>query len=236
MRFATTVFCNSWIGLGLEIAEGEVFEFAADQAHSQAVRDRRINIERFASDALLLFRRKKPQRAHVVQPVGQFHDDDADVVHHGQQHFADVFGLAGFGSQQVQAVDLRDAFDQARDVRPKALGNALRGYARVFHDVVQQRGAERGDVQLHVREDVRDFQGMRKVGVAGLAQLGAMLLGGKVKRAAQQLNIARRARLPYLFNQLAGSAVCRALVVRSVLAPMPTSEGSPTGFSSEDMF
>ena len=144
---------------------------------------------------------RKSERAHVVQPVGQLHDDDAHVVHHGQQHLADVFRLARFGSQQVQSVDFRDAFDERGDVRPEALGDALRGYARVLDHVVQQRGAERRDVQLHVRQDVRDFQGMRKVGIARLAQLRAMLLGGKLKRPPQQLDVARRARLPHFFDQ-----------------------------------
>ncbi len=84
---------------------------------------------------------------------------------------------------------------------PKRSAMRCGGDARVFDHVVQQRGAKRGDVQLHVRQDVRDFQGMRKVGIAGLAQLRAVLLGGKVERAPQQLNVARRARLPDLFNQ-----------------------------------
>ena len=190
------------VSLGLEVAESNVLQLAADQTHSQAVRDRGINIERFAGDALLLFGREETERAHVVQPVGQLHHDDAHVVHHGQQHLPDVFSLARFGSQQVQPVDFRDAFDERGDVRPKALGDALRGDARVLDHVVQERGAERRDVQLHVRQNVRDFQGMRQVGVARLAQLGAVLLCGKVKRPPQELNVARGARLPHFFDQL----------------------------------
>ena len=42
---------------------------------------------------------------------------------------------------------------------------------RVFDHIVQQRGAKRGDVQPQIRQDVRHFQGMRKVGFAGLAHL-----------------------------------------------------------------
>ena len=137
-----------------------------------------------------------------MQPVGQLHHDDAHVVHHGQQHLPDVFCLARFGSQEIQPVDFRDPFDERGDVRPESLGDALRGYARVLDHVVQERGAERRDVQLHVRQDVRDFQGMRQVGVARLAQLRAVLLGGKIKRAPQELDVARGARLPHFFDQL----------------------------------
>ena len=31
--------------------------------------------------------------AHVMQPVGEFNKDDADVLGHGDQHFAQVFDL-----------------------------------------------------------------------------------------------------------------------------------------------
>jgi hypothetical protein len=66
---------------------------------------------------------------------------------------------------------------------------------------VQQRRTQRGDIELHVRQDVRDFQGMRKVGIARLAQLRAMLFGRKIKGAPQRFNVARGPRLPYFFNQ-----------------------------------
>ena len=154
--------------------------------------------------------RKKTQRAHVVQAVGELHHDDANVVDHGQQHLADVFGLAGLGSQQVEAADFRDAFDQARDVRTEALDDARRGNARVLDHIVQQGGAQRRDVQLHVRQDVRHFQGMRQVGIAGLAQLRAVLLGGKFERAPKQLDIAGRARLADLFDQFKEARLQRA--------------------------
>src|SRR5271163_421184 len=90
--------------VGLEIAEGEVFEFAADQAHAQAVGDGRVDIERFAGDALLALGREIFERAHVVQAVGEFDHHHADVVDHGEEHLADVFGLAVFRGEQVENV------------------------------------------------------------------------------------------------------------------------------------
>ena len=35
--------------------------------------------------------------AHVVEAVGELHQDDADVVHHGQEHLAVVLGLPLLG-------------------------------------------------------------------------------------------------------------------------------------------
>ncbi len=131
-------FLQFLVGLRLEVAKCKVFQFAANQAHPQAMRNRGVNIERLPRDALLFFGRKKTQRAHVVQAVGKLDHNDANVVDHGQEHLADVFGLAGFGSQKVQAADFRDAFDQTGDVRTKALDDPRRGNARVLDHIVQQ--------------------------------------------------------------------------------------------------
>jgi hypothetical protein len=59
-------------------------------------------------------------------------------------------------------------------------------------------------------EDVCDFEGMREVGIAGLAQLRAVLLGGKFERAAKQLDVAGRARLPDLLDQFEEARLQRA--------------------------
>ena len=99
MRFVSDFLLQRQKGFGLEVAEGQILEFAANNAHSQPVRDGRVDIQRLARDALLLVRRQIFERAHVVQPVGQLHQHHANVVDHGQKHLADVFGLARFRSQ-----------------------------------------------------------------------------------------------------------------------------------------
>ena len=197
-----TFFCSSRNASGLEIAEGEIFELAADQAHAEPVGDGRVNIERFAGDALLALGSEIFERAHVVQAVGELHHHDANVVHHGEKHLADVFGLASFGGEQIEPADFRDAFDQARDIRAKLLGNFLDGNLGVFDDVVKKRGAQRGHVELHVREQMRHFDGMRKVGLAGEARLRFVLLGGEIVGAAKKIEIVARAIVAHLVQQL----------------------------------
>ena len=32
----------------------------------------------------------------LCRPISQFHQNDADVIHHGQKHLAEVFGLLLF--------------------------------------------------------------------------------------------------------------------------------------------
>ena len=154
---------------------------------------------------------EKFQRAHVVQAVGEFDQHDAHVVHHGQNHLADVFGLARFGRHHVQAADFGDAFDEMRDFGAEALVDARDGKLGVFDDVVQQRGGKRRGVEPHVREDVRNFQQMREVRLAGTAELLAMALGGDFIGAADQPGVFRWAIFAELVEEFLEAGVELAL-------------------------
>ena len=175
-RFVADFFLQRKKRFRLEIAERKIFQFVADQAHSKPVRDGRVNVERFACDALLLRRVEKLERAHVVQAVGEFDEHDANVVHHGEHHLANGLGLARFGRHHFEAADFCDAFDEMGDFGAETLGDARNGKLGVFDDVVQQRGGQRRGVQAHVGEDVRDFQQMHEIrfaGTCGAARGGA---------------------------------------------------------------
>src|SRR5207302_8296359 len=69
--------------LGLDVLEREILELPLDLPDAQAVRARRVNIHRPARDALLLFRRTRRQRAHIVEADAELDDQDAEVVGHG---------------------------------------------------------------------------------------------------------------------------------------------------------
>ena len=76
------------------------------------------------------------------------------------------------------------------------------GLLGVFDDVVEERGAKRGHVELHVRQQVRHFDGMREVGLAGKARLRLVLLGGEIVGAAKEVEIVAGAILAHLVQQL----------------------------------
>ena len=48
---------------------------------------------RLEGDALLFVRAEGPERAHVVEPVAELDEDDADVLGHGEEHLAQVLRL-----------------------------------------------------------------------------------------------------------------------------------------------
>src|SRR6185437_1988934 len=82
-----------FIGIGLEVLKGEVFELATDFAHSQAVGNGRVDLYGLAGDPFAPFGAEVAERAHVVDAVGKLDHDDADIFHHGEQHFAEAFRL-----------------------------------------------------------------------------------------------------------------------------------------------
>ena len=177
------------VGEGIDVAEGEVFELAAQFAHAETVRERSVHVERLASDAALLLRVQVLERAHVVQAVGELDDDHAQIRDHGQQHLADVLGLVVFAVGELDLVELGDAFDDVRDLLAEALGDLAGGDVGVFDGVVQQAGGDGGGVHLELGEDLRDFQWMADVGLAGGAALAFVLLDGKRPGRADEVEV-----------------------------------------------
>ena len=167
------------VGDGIDVLEGQVFEFAANFAHAQAMRDGRVNVQRLARDLLLPLGREKLQRAHVVQTVGQLDEDDADVVHHGQHHLAHVFGLGFFGRGKIDFADLGDAFDDVSNLLAELRINLVDGYRRVFNRVMQQAGGDRRGVEAHLRQQRGDLQRMHQVRLARLAGLTFVMFEGE---------------------------------------------------------
>jgi len=137
-----------------------------------------------------------------VQPVGQLYQHDAHVVHHGQQHLADVFRLPRLRRHHVQPAYFCDPFDEVSDVGAEALFDARHGIFRVFDGVVEQRRGERRGVQAQVGEDVRDFQQVRQVWLARTAQLVAVPLGSNLVSSPHHPRVFGRAILAQLFEQL----------------------------------
>ena len=105
-----------------------------------------------------------------MKTVGELHQDDANVIDHGEEHLANVFGLTSLGGHQIDAADFRGALDDASHIWAEHFRDLLHGNSGVFDDIVEQGGAKRGDVELHVDQNVSDGERVREVRFARLAQ------------------------------------------------------------------
>ena len=178
-----------FVGLRLEVPEGELLELVLHLAHAEPVGDRGVDVERLLRDLDAALFGQMLERPHVVQAVGELDEDDPNVVDHRQQHLAEVLGLPLLARGERNRPDLRHAFDDVRDLGPEELGNALGGGQRVFDDVVQQAGGHGDDVQLHVGEKVRDFERVHQVRFAGVANLSLVFERREDVRPPKQLEI-----------------------------------------------
>ena len=177
------------VGFRFQVPEGEVFQFAADLPHPQAVGNGRVDVERFPGDALDLVSRQILKGPHVVKAVRQFHQDHADVIDDGQNHLAEVLGLLFLRTGKVNPANLGHALHDAGDLRPEVLLQLVDRNRRVFHDVVEHPRRQTNNIQPHVRQEVDHFQEVGKVRLSRKTLLRLMLRGGKFVRAPQQPQI-----------------------------------------------
>ncbi len=189
--------------MGSTILESEVFEFATNLAHAETVGDGGVNFERLAGDFLLAFGIEMFERAHVVQAVGELDEDDADVVDHGEHHFAEVLGLRFFSGREINLADLGDALDDVGNLFAEFLADFNGGDRGVFDRVVEQAGGDGNGIHFHVGENVADFERMHQVGLARGPGLSRVVLLGEFVGSLDQVEVVVGTVLAQLPHQLA---------------------------------
>ena len=170
----------------LKVVERKILKLPLDVVDPQPVRDGCVDLKRLArlEDAAVLAQR--PERAHVVQPVGQLDDDDADVLAHGDEHLADGGRLLVGKALHLDARDLRHALHQLRHLRIELLGHLLGRDLRVLHGVVKKRRYQRLHVHAQVGEDDGHLHGVHHERLAASATLARMRLAREPKRLRQK--------------------------------------------------
>ena len=160
------------------MAKGEILQLLAHILHTHASGERGIDIHGLLGDAHPLFRRHRAEGAHIVEPVGELDQENADVIGDRQQELAEILRLGGLLRNEIEALELGEAFDELADLRAEELVDLLARGVGVLDRVVQQRDRDRGLVQMQLGEDRRHFERMREIRVAAGALLRAMLLHG----------------------------------------------------------
>ena len=145
--------------------------------------------------------RQVVERPHVVQAVGELHEDDADVVHHRQQHLAEVLGLPLLARRERDGADLGDPLDDVGDLGAEELRDPLDGGQGVLDDVVEEAGGDGDDVELHVGQEVGHLERVDQVRLAGVADLSLVLEGREHVGPPQQLEVGVRAVGPDLLER-----------------------------------
>ena len=165
------------------------------------------------------------QRAHVVQPVGELHQQHADVAADRQHQLAEILRLLGAVGLQLQPGQLGDAIDQSGDLATEAGLDFRQLDRRVLDHVVQQAGGDRGGVQPVAGQDVRNGNRMRDVGLAVVTALQTMRLGRQRVGGVDQPGVGLRVVRP----QLLGQTERRQTAARRAPPPQPCRQARRQG-------
>ena len=96
-----------------------------------------------------------------METVGELDQQDPDVARHRHDHLPDVLGLLLFAGLELDPLQLGQPVDDPRDLVAEVLLDLGHRDVGVLHRVVQERGGDRGRVQMQVGEDRGHRDGMQ---------------------------------------------------------------------------
>ena len=111
------------------------------------------------------------ERAHVVEPVGELHQQHADIVAESEQELAKVLRGALILRLRLDLAELGNSVDQAGDVLAEQPLDLFRSRDRILDRVVKDGGRDRLVVELQVGEDSRDFDRVTEIRIPRRANL-----------------------------------------------------------------
>ena len=117
-------------------AEAEILQFDLEAIDSEPIGDRRVNLQGLLRDPPLLLQWQRRNRAHIVCPVGELDEDNAQVPNHREQHFSEALRLSFRGAVETQSIELADTVDEQRDILAEPLPDLIDGARRVLDHVV----------------------------------------------------------------------------------------------------
>ena len=171
--------CDALVGVGFKVEEGQVLEFPFNGAHAQTVGQGRIHVHGLAGlkQATVLTQGRKG--AHVVQTVGKFDDDNANVFGHGEEHLAQRKRLLLVHAIDFDVGELGHAIDELGHRIAKQAGHIGKRGLGILDGIMQQRGAHHIAVHLEIGQNDGHLDGMVDVHLTRATLLVAVLLGSK---------------------------------------------------------
>jgi hypothetical protein len=112
--------------------ETQILQLILHPPDSDAIGQRRIDVQRLFGNFLTFSFRQMLQRSHVMEPIRQLDDHNADIIRHRQHHFAEVFSLLFFGTLKGNLPDLGDTIDQMHHFLAELPLELIRCRNRIF--------------------------------------------------------------------------------------------------------
>ena len=133
--------------------EREILELPLERVDAEAMRERRVHLERLLRLLDLLLLAEVLDRPHVVQAVRELDQDHAHVLGHRDDHLPVVLRLGLLAALELDPRQLRHALDELRDLVAELAAHVVDVRLGVLDHVVQQRGGDRLLVEPKLRAD-----------------------------------------------------------------------------------
>ena len=184
---------NAVIALPVQVEEAQVFELILDGTDTEPVGNRGIDIHGLGSDPLLGSFALVLQGPHVMQPVSQLDQNDADVLGHGNKQFA-VIGrlvLRVILAFIRQRADLCYGLDNLSNFRSKQLAQFFFADSSVFDRIVQEAGRYGFRSDMQRCQDIGHIIKVHNIRFPAPAQLAVMLFFRKFGCPVNQIKAFR---------------------------------------------
>ena len=170
-----------------------------------------VDVQGFLGDAFPFLLGQRVEGLHVVEPVGQFDQHDADVLGHRHQHLAQAFRVEllllvrrvlarpRLLETHVHPGELGHSVHQQGDFIAKPVDEVFEGDAAVFDYVVEEGGADGVNIEVEVGQEEGGLERVGDIRLAGQPLLPFMALPGEV--------IGPPDRLDGVFGEIAGNPV-----------------------------
>ena len=188
-----------FIGFGLLVTQPDVLQLGLDPVQAQTVRQGDEDEHGFAQDLVPLVLRHMLDGTAVMQAVGQFDEDHANVIVQGEKDALEILGLqALLGNVRAvglllivqHVLDLGETVHEGGDLVAETFADVFHGIIRVFHHIVQQRGSNglvsQADIVHH---DARHGNGVQHIGLSAAAPDIAMCIVGELKGPPYHLHL-----------------------------------------------
>ena len=142
------------------------------------MRERCINVHRFKRNIAATIFFFGGKRAHIVQSVAEFDENNADVLVHGEKHFTDVLDVLLFFIPHLQKFNFRDAVhEQCHLIAEHAFDLLqIRLIGAILYRIVEEGGADRIRIQIKAQYNGCHRHGMADIWLTALTELPFMHL------------------------------------------------------------
>ena len=184
------LFHDQRVVVGVLVLEREIFELRFDAIQTQSVGKGRKDVERFAHNLILSRRRHRIEGAHVVEAVGNLHQDDANVVAHREEYLLERLCLHRSAVAEDATAHFGHPFDDVRHLFAEEIGDIFTCIVGILHHIVQQSRANGGGSHAHLfTHHLRHGNGVEDVQLTASASHTAVGSFRKVERFGNHLHL-----------------------------------------------